>query len=180
MTPALCLNRGGTRHNIAMNNDAASGILQLISAAVTPVVLISACATLILGVNNKHSGIADRIRFALAEYRHSETQAMRREQLAAQLPIFHRRFFLSWLALCALYCAVGLFILTTIVILVSKRRLLASDTGALYLFGLGIVLMLVSVGLEIAETALATRSLAIEMRDFLMPPPPTSGKNAGG
>jgi hypothetical protein len=43
--------------------------LSLISAAVTPVVMISACAVLIMGIASKHAGLSDRVRTLASEYR---------------------------------------------------------------------------------------------------------------
>jgi hypothetical protein len=47
--------------------------LQVVASAVTPVVLVSATAILIGGVNARHVAIADRIRSLTAEFRNAAT-----------------------------------------------------------------------------------------------------------
>src|SRR5438552_10239630 len=94
-----------------------SALLQLISAAVTPVVMISACAALILGINNKHTGISDRLRNLLVECRNSDTPKERRDQLLEESAVFYRRFRLTLYSLFALYAAVIAFTLTALLLL---------------------------------------------------------------
>jgi hypothetical protein len=149
-----------------MNPGTLSGLLQLLSAAVTPVVMISACAALILGVNNKHSGLSDRLRSIATEYRQPGAPETRRQQIRDQIPVFHQRFLYTWIALWTLYGAVITFTLTVLLIVLTQTRVLTSANGTLSLFILGVVLMLVAAGMEIAEIALAHRSLRIEIRDI--------------
>src|SRR5579862_6452474 len=134
-----------------MGAGTSSALLQLISAAVTPVVMISACAALILGINNKHSSIADRIRTSLAESRLPGTQAARRKQLGEQIPLFYRRYLFTWASLVALYVAVMVFTLTTLLLVFTQRRVLTFDSGTLTLFVAGVVLMLAAACFELAE-----------------------------
>jgi hypothetical protein len=159
-----------------MPSSTVTGLLQHISAAVTPVVLISACAALILGVNNKLSNLADRVRASAAEYRDKATLAERRSQLCAQIGILYRRFLLTWLALFALYGAVSAFTVMTLLILLTQRQMLSFDNGTLTLFMVGLVLMLAASILEIGEVALATRSLRVEIRDIPLGPTEGRGK----
>ena len=149
-----------------MDTNTVSGLLNLISAAVTPVVLISACAALILGINNKHTGVSDRMRALAAEYRHTETPPSRRTQILDQIPIFYRRFWLTWYALGSLYGAVMLFTGTALLIILTRRRLSTGPLITLTLFEIGVVLMFVASCLEILEVAFSLKSLRIEMRDL--------------
>ncbi len=151
-----------------------SGLLQIISSAVAPVVLISACAALILGVNNKHSNLSSQIRAAAAEVRQKETLPERRAQLCAQIPLFYRRFRMTWIALCSLYAAVSVFVVMILLIILTQRHLLSFENGTLTLFVVGIALMLAASCMEIVEVALATRNLRLEIRDIT--DGPTKGK----
>jgi len=148
-----------------MNSGTTAGLLQLISAAVTPVVMISACAALILGINNAHTGISDRIRLLIGECRQATEE--RRQQLREQLPLFYRRFLLSWYALIALYMAVGAFLLTTMLLLITQKHLTPAEPLTLGLFIIGIALMLLASALELVQISLAVRSLRIEARDII-------------
>ena len=153
-----------------MSAGPAAALLQLISAAVTPVVMISACATLALGANNKHASISDRVRASIAECRIPSTTDDRREQLIRQLRVFRRRFTYTWLAVVAMYLAIASFTLTTLLILATQRGI-SSGRGTVGMFALGIICMLVAALLEIGETSLATQTLDIEMCDILELPP---------
>ncbi|HLV81059.1 MAG TPA: DUF2721 domain-containing protein [Chthonomonadaceae bacterium] len=154
-----------------METNTVSGLLDLISAAVTPVVLISACAALILGINNKHTGISDRMRTMAAEYRQAETLPARRRQIYDEILVFRRRFRLTWYALGALYGAVMLFTATTLQIIFTHRRLATGPMSTLALFEAGVVLMFVASCLEIFEVFFSLKSLDIEMRDLPSSPP---------
>ena len=154
-----------------MDTNTVSGLLNLVSAAVTPVVLISACGALVIGINNKHTGISDRIRLMAAEYRQAETEPTRRRQILDEFPVFHRRFRLTWYALVALYGAVMLFTATTLQIVLTHRRLVSGPMSTLALFDTGVVLMFVASCMEIGEVALSIRTLSIEMRDIPTSPP---------
>src|SRR5579884_2344673 len=159
-----------------MGTNTVVGLLDLISAAVTPVVLISACAALILGINNKHTGISDRMRILAAEYRQADTSPSRRRQILDQIPIFFRRFRLTWYALGALYGAVMLFTATTLQIILTHRRLATGPMSTLALFDSGVGFMFVAACMEIVEVILFLASLAIEIRDIpSTEPAPTSG-----
>ena len=148
-----------------MNYGITSSLLQLISAAVTPVVMISACAALILGINNKHTAIADRIRGFGAECRQATTTEARKVQLEKEAGIFFRRFRLTWYALGALYVAVGMFTIMILLIVFTQRRQLSYDNGTLILFIAGIVLMMVASICELIEIRLSIHSLEVDMQD---------------
>ncbi len=148
------------------------GLLQLISAAVTPVVMISACATLILGINTKHSGAADRVRELAARYRsESDASEERKENFREQIQIFYRRFLISRTALWMLYIAVAVFIACVLFILLVQKHFLSSHRagGALWLFMAGVALMFGAVCLEFQEIHLSRRSLFLEVRDLVSP-----------
>jgi hypothetical protein len=154
-----------------MNTGATNIITQLIAAAITPVALISACAALILGINNKHSGISDRIRQAVADARKEEIDSPRRVQLMTQIHIFFKRFRLTWYALVALYAAIVCLSVCVLLIVYSQQHKLIFANGTLLLFIASVVLMLVASFLEIGEVGLSMRSLRAELTDVLNPPP---------
>jgi len=142
-----------------------SGLLQLISAAVTPVVLISACAALILGVNNKHTAIADRLRTFAAELRGPDRSSDRDAQVSEQIAIFFRRFRLTWMALAVLYGAVVAFVCMILILVLAQKHLLAKPFAALPLFIVGICFMMTATVFEMVEVGLSIDCIKIELRD---------------
>ncbi len=153
-----------------MNTGATNLITQLIAAAITPVALISACAALILGINNKHSGISDRLRQAVADIRKEEADSARRTQLLTQIRIFFARFRLTWYALVALYAAIVCLSLCVLLIVYSQQHQLIFANGTLLLFIASVVLMLLASFLEIGEVGLSMHSLRAEVIDVYQPP----------
>ena len=146
------------------------GLLQLISAAVTPVVMISACATIILGINAKHTGAADRVRELATRYRDEAGESEERKaNLREQVQVFYRRFLISRASLWMLFMAIAVFIACVLTILASQKRMLSADSGAFFLFLIGVSLMFSAVCLEFAELHLSKRSLFLEVRDLVSP-----------
>src|SRR5580698_5017740 len=86
----------------ATDTGAVASLLHIISAAVTPVVMISACASLLLTINNKHSNISDRMRNLAVELRSGNCTPARRKQVLSEIGVFRRRFSLTYVAHMAL------------------------------------------------------------------------------
>jgi len=139
-------------------------LLQLITAAVTPVVMVSVAAVLILGINSKHQSIADRIRNLSGEFRNPDTSAARRDSIAQQMVLLRQRVNYATTGQSLLYLAIALFLATVILIILS-RAVISWTPAAFGLFLVGVLLMLLAVILEFQELRLASRTLALEMRD---------------
>ena len=148
------------------------GLLQLINAAVTPVVMISACATLIIGINTKNSGAADRVRELALRYRDAANATEERKaNLREQIQVFYRRFLISRAALWLLYVAVAVFVACILFIVLVQKHFITSQRsgGALLLFILGVALMFTAVCLEFQEIYLSRQSLFLEVSDLVSP-----------
>ena len=143
-----------------------SGYLSLISAAVTPVVMISACAILITGIANKHAGLSDRARALAAEYRAMSEESVRRPVLRRELRGFMRRSTLSWLAHCLMYLATITFAATVLVALLGLRRPVWGRP-TIVLFVTGTIVLVLALILEFAELLLAQATLHWETSDIL-------------
>ena len=138
--------------------------MQVLAAAVTPVVLVSATAILISGINSRYMAIADKMRSLSQEFRRSDTLPGRRNSIAAQMVIFHRRIDLVAWSVRALYAAVAFFIAMALVISgTSWRKTL--ETTTLPLFGIGIFLILTAIILELVELQLSNRTISLEVND---------------
>lgn len=139
--------------------------LEVVASAVTPVVLVSATAILISGINSRYMAIADRVRSFTAEYRDSATSQARRASIDRQLPAFQLRVRLVSWALRGLYVATGCFVGMALIISATLwRKMLAVAT--LPLFVLGIVLLIFSIACELLELRAANRTLFIEISDL--------------
>lgn len=158
-----------------MGNGAA-GLLQLITSAVTPVVLLSAAASLILGINQKQASVADRLRTLAAEYRLPETTPERCATIRAQVRLLDHRFRRIALAHIWLHAAVAAFG-TMVMILTLTRRTPFWDVCVLGLFVGGILLMLAAMVMELLELHLARRTVVLDIEDVLLPdgPKPRDG-----
>jgi hypothetical protein len=142
--------------------------LSLLSAMITPAVLISACGTLIFSTSTRLARIVDRVRqlsvqierlFADEQVRFREE---RRREVEMQLGFYARRARLVQGSLTSFYVALGVFVATTIAIAlppfaprVAWLPSVLGIAGTLVLFA-GCVLL-------INETRLALQALKSEM-----------------
>ncbi len=138
---------------------------QSLTAAVAPVVLVSAAGLLFNGMQTKNLHISDRIRALNGELRSSATSDERRRQVTDQLVFFDRRIRLSHRALELLYVAILCFVLTSLLLTatlwVAAMLLMLSVTA---LFVAGVVLLITALVLEFAEMRLGLRTIDIEVQ----------------
>jgi Protein of unknown function (DUF2721) len=137
-----------------------------ISAAVTPVVMISANAILISAISSKHQSMSDRLRALTAEWRNAATPVARREAIADQVRLFDER--LRWVTLShiILYTATACFIAMVIVIAVSPT-LEALSGASLGLLIAGVALMFLGILLELLDLAKARATVGLEVKDVI-------------
>src|SRR5690242_2844135 len=139
--------------------------LQVLTAAVTPVVLVSATAILISGTNSRYISISDRMRALAHEYRDPNCMQQRRITISQELLIFQYRIHLVSWAVRALYMAVGAFIIDALIISATLwRHMLA--TATLPLFLVGIVLMMLALVCQLLELQSSNRTVSLEMSDI--------------
>src|SRR4051794_31781896 len=96
--------------------------LALLSAMLTPAVLISACGTLIFSTSNRLARIVDRVRQLIRTVEQLfsgvpvQFESERRQELERQLAFYTRRSTLIQRALTSIYSSLGIFVGTTITI----------------------------------------------------------------
>lgn len=142
--------------------------LSLLSAMITPAVLISACGTLIFSTATRLARVVDRVRtlsrhldqiYAGAE---SDFPEERRADAERQLSLQARRGRLIQRALTGLYGALGLFVATTVAIAVApflpRLAWLPTTLGIA-----GTLVLFYGCMMLIAETRLALRAVDLEM-----------------
>lgn len=137
-----------------------------ISAAITPVVMISANAILLNAITSKHQSMSDRLRALTAEWRNAATPATRREAIVDQLKLFDERLrWITWSHI-ILYLATACFIAMVIVIAVSAA--LEALSGVLLgLLIAGVGLMFVGILLELLDLAKARATVGLEVKDIV-------------
>lgn len=139
--------------------------MQVLTAAVTPVVLVSATAILISGSNSRYIAISDRMRALAHEYRDPNCLEQRRSTISQEVLTFqHRIHLISW-AVRALYMAVGAFITDALLISATLwRQMLASATLPLFL--LGILLLMLAIVCQLLELQSSNRTISLEISDI--------------
>ncbi len=139
----------------------------ILTAAVAPIVMVSAAGLLFNGVQAKNLHLSDRIRGLMAEIRDPAIKPDRRRQVTAQLPYFDRRMRLSQHALELIYIAILCFVLTSL--------LLASALWAgppvlpivvMTIFIVGVAVLIGALVLEFVEMWLSLRTIEIEMGEM--------------
>ncbi|HEX5324214.1 MAG TPA: DUF2721 domain-containing protein [Capsulimonadaceae bacterium] len=156
-----------------------SGLLSLISAAVAPVVLITAGAILLSGFSAKYASISEQMRHLAAEYRGGGTSEGRRNAVRLQLVIFGKRGRAIWAASTFQCLAILSFLMMVLAVIFSQHaaRLGALGVGTLVV---GLVFMVISVLCELEELRLARTTAACELSDTIgddAVPGPRSGPN---
>lgn len=100
---------------------------QVLSAMITPAVLISAAGTLVLSTSNRLSRVTDRIRALAAEAEKLQNNAghtdllvqmrqTKRQNIADQLVWLSKRLLLLRTAMTTLYAAIGILVTTSIAV----------------------------------------------------------------
>ena len=137
-----------------------------ISAAVTPVVMISANAILINTISSKHQSMSERVRSLTAEWRLHSTPVTRRETIAGQLRLFDERLrWITWSHI-VLYAATACFIAMVMVIAASPALQVMSG-ASLGLLIAGVTLMFAGIVLELLDLAKARTTVQLEVKDII-------------
>jgi hypothetical protein len=139
--------------------------LQVLAAAVTPVVMVSATAILISGVNARYIAISDRMRALAHEYRDREVSDERRALVRKQMMIFTRRIELVSWAVRMLYTATGCFVSVALLISATLwREMLAEVTLPLFLAGIGLIIL--AIMCQLLELQASNRTIRIEVSEI--------------
>jgi hypothetical protein len=119
-------------------------LIQIIQAMLVPGVMVSACALLLLGVSNKYSMIASRIRLLKDEERKIRgriggSDGERADNIAAQLPRMMERLRLVRNTVFAYSIGIGLFIVSSLFLgmqFLSASKLIQAGIVATFLAGM--------------------------------------------
>ena len=144
-------------------------VTQIIQTMTVPVVLISACALLLLGMNNKYSMVISRIR-ALEQERRSlrsalPPDALREKNVLMQLKGLAKRVRLDRNAVVSYSAAAGFFVLNSLLLglqAVAPRELFLNDLS-LIVFLAGMVTLWSGVAFACREAWLGYEIVTIEL-----------------
>src|SRR5215475_6581609 len=154
--------------------DQLSSALAVLSAMITPAVLISACGMLVLSTSNRLINVVTRVRDLsdsferLMELEGSKRQVEKRLMIISQLEFLTSRARLLHRSLAGLYSAIGIFVLTTFDIgITASTRSHRFGHAAVILGLIGTAFLCYSSMLLILEARRAFASTKSEM-DFLL------------
>ena len=149
-----------------MQANATPAVMAAITAAVTPVVMISANAILIGSISAKHQAMSDRVRMLTAEWRGPGVSASRREAIDRQVRLFSDR--IAWVrrAHFLLYVATACFIAMVMVIAIAPLTRTGTALSLPLLLS-GVFLMLIAIVFELLDLKMARATLEIDSNDVL-------------
>ena len=147
--------------------------LAVLTAMITPAVLISACGALIFSTSSRLGRVVDRVRALSAAFeqlaKHPEADEMaddRRQLVFAQLDRQTSRARLIQRAMVAFYTALGIFVATSVAIAVIAALARSFTWVAVVLGVLGSLFMLYASVLLVIESRMAMGAITSEM-DFV-------------
>jgi hypothetical protein len=133
----------------------ADGVLGTVTAALWPLVMVSATAPLIISIGNAHANLSARVRQLGDERRDPATAPARRESVREQLYWFRVRIRLSHAAHVLLYLGILCFI-GTVAIMSLKPKAAAA---CVWIFFSGTILLLAAVVMQLVELSMAHRTI---------------------
>jgi hypothetical protein len=140
--------------------------LRIVTTAVTPVVMVSATAILISGVNTRYISISDRMRNLSSEFRREPLTDARRINIRRQMIAFMRRLILVEWAARILYIAVAAFLAMALLISLSVRHAIF-EMVTLPLFLIGLTLVIGAIVLQSLELSYSTVTIRLETADVM-------------
>lgn len=138
--------------------------IQRIAAAVTPAVMVSACALIALGLDNQAGRMTTRIRDLMRERRSGPAEGARADALLRQARILARRHAFLARALAATYVAMLCFVVTSLIALGQGVAAIPAWVTPVA-FAVGVVLLGAVAVLAIATIVLARTAILIELED---------------
>jgi hypothetical protein len=150
-----------------------ASVLAILSAMITPAVLISACGTLVLSTSNRLSRAIDRARKLAEQFEQNNIDPERpfaeerHAMLFSQLARITRRTRLLHRALTAFYVALGVFVATSVVLAIEVASGNSWMLLPITLSFLGIALVFYAVLLLVLEARVARHAIDDEMKFIL-------------
>jgi hypothetical protein len=138
--------------------------VHLIASAVTPAVMVSACALFALGLDNQAGRISARARELMREHRQLPADSPRREELARQVLLLDKRHHLLSRCLLLDYGALLAFVATSLLSL-AQVRLRLRFFLPIEAFFVGVALLCGAAVYALLAIKLARAALRIEVEE---------------
>jgi hypothetical protein len=139
---------------------------QRIASAVTPAVMVSACALAALGLDNQAARVSARLRDLARELRQLPAQSPRREHLPEQIRVLGRRHRIYTWALMLNYAALLAFVCTSLLYL-EQPAIGLPKSVPIIAFTCGVVLLGAMAVLVLASLRLSRSAIVLEERQTL-------------
>jgi Na+/glutamate symporter len=140
-----------------------SSVIQILTASITPVIVISGIGLLLLSISNRYGRAIDHARFVMRELESGDADTAGIRHLEEQLRHTHQRALL--LRASMVYSSVSVFLVTlTILSLFAEQVLrLSLDWIALPSFALCLVALVISIWYSIRDMTVSLAALEMEM-----------------
>ncbi len=134
----------------------------VITESLAPAVAMTGIALMLNGLQSRFSTAATRVRELNRELRKT-TQPNRIENIKQQIPLFMHRAYLVRNSMFILFGSMGMMVLTTVSIALSRLEFLNWEMVPVWSFMSGLALMLLAVVIEAYETMVNLRTLELDV-----------------
>jgi len=140
-----------------------SAVVQILTGAIAPVIVISGVGLLLLSISNRYGRAIDRARLLNRELEESEPGHARVKHLEEQLRHMHRRARL--LRASMIYSSLSIFFVSLTVLSLFLEGVLGShlDFVALPFFALCLIALVISMYYSIRDVTLSLAALELEL-----------------
>ncbi len=140
-------------------------VVQILTASIAPVIVISGVGLLLLGIANRYGRVIDRTRLLVRDLAESEQESARRRHLNDQLRFTNMRA--RMLRSSMLYASTSVFLVSLTVLSLFAEQLLDlhRDFIALELFALSLISLVVSMYYSIRDITVSLAALDLEVSE---------------
>jgi Na+/melibiose symporter-like transporter len=140
-------------------------VVQILTASIAPVIVISGVGLLLLSITNRYGRAIDRARLLARDLSESDSESARRRQLSEQLRLTNERAHV--LRSSMLYASTSIFFVSLTVLSLFAEQLLQlqRDFIALPFFALCLISLVVSMYYSIRDITVSLAALELEVSD---------------
>src|SRR5208283_983312 len=140
-------------------------VVQILTASIAPVIVISGVGLLLLSISNRYGRAIDRVRLLAPEHSEREQESARRRHLAEQLRLVNDRAHL--LKQSMLHASICIFFVTLTILSLFAEHLLGlqRDFLALPFFALCLISLVVSMYYSIRDITVSLAALDLEVSE---------------
>ena len=140
-------------------------VVQILTASIAPVIVISGVGLLLLSISNRYGRAIDRVRLLTRDLSESDPESARRRHLTEQLRLTNDRAHI--LKRSMLYSSVCIFLVSLTILSLFAEQLigLQRDFLALPCFALCLMALVVSMYYSIQDITVSLAALELELSD---------------